>query len=313
MLRTYKTVYSWTWTMKALPELKPHLFFYPGLQKPIVIDFLEPSIFQVGAVVAPGGKNFCQKSLSKCKFRPISGLSLLGEALRSHFFPLQSLGHISHTSSVGVNERWEEGMRVRFSPSEFYLRTGNASFLLVGRYATGNNGCLGRLSHVLSFPTLGLPLPSQLLPPMLGVALGLSLLPMVALTESRIELRLFPQLFLEKVWNYWVSAQHWCPDLPFFPSSCLQLYPNGGLESLSCAWQQEVYSLWLKDYIEQRSELGTSFLDHENSWRMDKMRIFISVDLRAFWKDHSILSPPSLDDGLIFPHLPWEETEALIS
>ena len=81
--------------------------------------------------------------------------------------------------------------------------------------------------------------------------------------------------------------------LPFFPCSCLQLYPDGGLESLDCA-RQQVYSLWLKNHIEQGPALGTSFLDHENSWRMDKMRIFISVDLRTFWEDQSILFPPSL-------------------
>lgn len=72
--------------------------------------------------------------------------------------------------------------------------------LLAGRYATGNNGCLGGLSQVVSFPTLGLPslhlpLLSQLLLPLPGVALELSLLPMVALMQSRYELHVLPSAF----------------------------------------------------------------------------------------------------------------------
>lgn len=161
MLRTYKSIYSWTWTMKALPELKLHLFFYPELQKPIVIDFLEPSIFQVGAVVAPGGKTFCQKSLSKCKFRPISGLSLLGKALRSHFFPLQSLGRISHLFSGGEWEmrRGDEGkiftIRVLFTNWQCFFLTGTKIYNWEQWVSWRPESC-----HVFSHPRSSFALPT---------------------------------------------------------------------------------------------------------------------------------------------------------
>lgn len=62
------------------------------------------------------------------------------------------------------------------------------------------------------------------------------------------------------------------------------------LAVLSSRWF--ILSDW--SYIKQRPELSTSFLDHKNTWKMRKMIVFISVDLRASYECENILSPSHL-------------------
>lgn len=209
--------------------------------------------------------------------------------LNPPFSPLHSPGHLSYLFSR-VEQELGRGDGGRIFPITILFMNWPRSFLTGRRIFSWEQWVSWRTvsGHVFSHPRSALAASSFALPAPPSFAWGCTWTlsaPHGGTMKNRNELRVLPSASLERVWNHWISAHYWCPDLPFFPGSFWQLYPDGGFESPDCARQQELFSLWLKNHIEQRPELGTSFLHPENFWRTDKMTIFISVDLRAFWED----------------------------